>query len=124
MSKCGNYIASGQTGFGSLKYKSIVNLWDYNTKKLIHTFNDLNKKVIQVMFTPDSKFLICIDFDGLFIVWDVQNFDTIYAKKIQTNIAQLKNMPVISASLVYIMIYYGYFNMFIINIFGIYSDND
>ncbi len=82
VSKCGTMIASGQYGSKLLKNTAIVNLWDFNTLTLIHSFSGLLNKVNKIIFTPDSKFLIAIDLNGLFIVWDTKTFETIFAKQI------------------------------------------
>eukprot|EP01084_Bolivina_argentea_P002173 4005_1 len=82
ISKCGTMIASGQYGSNLLKNTAIVNLWDFNKLILIHSFNGLLNGVNKILFTPDSKFLIAIDLNGLFIIWDTKTFETIFAKQI------------------------------------------
>eukprot|EP01084_Bolivina_argentea_P146988 257240_1 len=75
-------IASGQYGSSLLKNTAVVNLWDFTKLQLIHSFATLMHKVNKVTFTPDSKFLIAIDLNGFFIVWDTKSFETIFAKQI------------------------------------------
>merc|ERR1712025_839890 len=75
-------IASGQHGSAMMKNASVVNLWDLEKTQLIHTFTGLMYSVHKVLFTPDSKFLIAVDLNGLFIIWDTRTFETIFAKQL------------------------------------------
>lgn len=85
-------LASGQYSSRNCKNASLVNLWDFGSKSLIHTFggNHTYAKMRQLLFTPDSKFLIAVDFHGLFIVWDVHTFETIFVKKVTNNDPKVK----------------------------------
>ena len=81
----GNFIASGQYGLPSMKNSSVVNLWDFNKKELLHTFEGMTENVNNLLFTNDLKFLIATDTSGLFVVWDIYNYETITAKRVSNN---------------------------------------
>jgi len=83
VSPCGNLLASGQRGSHLLKNTAIVNL--YYKYKLVHSFHGLYNGVHKVLFTPDSKFLVATDLNGLFIIWDCKTFETILAKQMTIN---------------------------------------
>eukprot|EP00485_Elphidium_margaritaceum_P002593 CAMPEP_0202695452 /NCGR_PEP_ID=MMETSP1385-20130828/9033_1 /ASSEMBLY_ACC=CAM_ASM_000861 /TAXON_ID=933848 /ORGANISM="Elphidium margaritaceum" /LENGTH=671 /DNA_ID=CAMNT_0049351475 /DNA_START=49 /DNA_END=2064 /DNA_ORIENTATION=- len=83
VSPCGTLMASGQRGSPLSKHSAVVNL--YRERKLVHIFNGLFNAVHQVLFTPDSKFLIGVDLNGCFMIWDCLTFETILAKSIATH---------------------------------------
>jgi len=74
ISECGTLMASGQLG--------MVNLWDFEKLRLIHSFAGLQHKAKSVLFSPDSRFLIVVDTKGLFLVWDTRSAETIFAKQL------------------------------------------
>jgi len=82
VSHCGTMIASGQKGSGLMKNAAVVNLWDFEGSQLIHTFTGLMYCAHRVLFTPDSRFLIAVDLNGLFIVWDTRTFETIFCRQL------------------------------------------
>lgn len=98
ISDCGTMIASGQFGSGLMNNATIVNLWDLEKAQLIHTFTGLMYKVNKLVFTPDSKFLIAVDTNGLFIIWDTCTFETIFAKQlvVDRKIVLIDSMTVLS----------------------------
>ena len=53
-----------------------------NECKFIHSFGGLLHGISKIFFTKDSKFLIAIDLNGLFIIWDCKTFETIFAKQL------------------------------------------
>lgn len=89
ISECGTMIASGQKGSNLLKGAAFVNLYIYDNKnnlcQYIHQFSGLLNGIYKIFFTKDSKFLIAIDLNGLFIIWDCKTFETIFAKQINNN---------------------------------------
>lgn len=100
ISECGSMIASGQYGSQILKNTSIVNLWDFkdfDNVSLMYSFSGTYDKVHQLLFSPDSKFLIATDKNGLFIVWDTQTFETVFSKKITNNEPNAKQILNINA---------------------------
>jgi len=74
VSDCGSMMASGQVG--------MVNLWDFQNLRLIHSFSGIQHKPHRVLFSPDSRFLIVVDVKGLFLVWDTRTMETIFAKQL------------------------------------------
>merc|ERR1719162_385540 len=74
ISECGSMMASGQNG--------MVNLWDFEQLRLIHSFSGLQHRAHRVLFSPDSRFLIVVDAKGLFLVWDTRSAETMFAKQL------------------------------------------
>lgn len=87
VSRDGNFIATGQYGLPSMKNSSVVNLWDYTHKQLLHTFEGLTENVNNLLFTDDLKFLFATDTNGLFVAWDIYNYETIAAKRVSNQSA-------------------------------------
>jgi len=98
VSQCATMIASGQFGSSLMKDAAVVNLWDLAKTQLIHTFTGLMHKVHKLIFSPDSKFLIAVDLNGLFIVWDTVTFETIFAKQlvVDRRILNIDSMDILS----------------------------
>lgn len=70
LSPSGSLIASGQIGENSDIY-----VWDFNSRKAIHRFEEHDHGIVKLAFSHDEKILASIgnDDDGKLIFWDMSN---------------------------------------------------
>jgi WD40 repeat protein len=61
----GKYVALGQGG-------NIVQIWELETKKLLHSIKDGSIGIYSIAFSPDSQLIVAGDGNGQVIQWDVE----------------------------------------------------
>ncbi|NRB61100.1 MAG: caspase family protein [Winogradskyella sp.] len=57
----------------STSLDNTIKIWDYNTKKLIHTFKGHSGNIYQSLFSPKGDFYITVSHDSTTKVWDLNN---------------------------------------------------
>lgn len=70
VSLSGRYIASGQKG-----ENADVFIWDYETRKIIHRFEEHDFRIEDIAFSEDEILVVTIgnEQDGKLIIWDMSN---------------------------------------------------
>ncbi|RKP20142.1 WD40 repeat-like protein [Rozella allomycis CSF55] len=72
VSKCGKYIASGQSTH--MGFQADILLWNMDTKKMVKKFSLHKGRVEALSFSPTSKYLASLggEDDNSVIVWDIE----------------------------------------------------
>lgn len=70
LSPSGNFVASGQRG-----ENSDIFVWDFNSRKAFHRFEEHDFGILTLTFSHDEKMLASLGFeeDGKLIFWDLSN---------------------------------------------------
>lgn len=66
MTPDGKYIVSGSSDRS-------IRLWDFKSRKCVHTFFGHDESVNSITVSPDSKLIVSGSSDGLIKVWDIES---------------------------------------------------
>jgi len=83
VSRNGTILCSGQSGSPTDPSQcASICVWDLIHRKLLRVSKGLAGSVISLDISPDSRFMIGIGLNDLFLIWEIESGETVFSKRI------------------------------------------